>query len=336
MLKDMLPAKKKQVISTSSPTKEVLRITGMSEYSNSLKALAKANNDWNLAPEQIISEGKVNRKIYRIQFTNKPVRFSEVEEKPDTTYVYIQDHIIGILNQENTDKLMQLISSSDIHDVSCVIQGGMYKIVDNACNVEIQKNGISAVIIITHKPKEAVAFPSGSKLQASSKKQSKKSGSKGTSQTSKKKKEKKKPFYKRTWIWILAAICVLGSCGKETSIPIPEETTTPATSFIQTDSTEETVSTSSTEMVLEDTTATEPTTIPTTEEYIAPTTISTTPVTEKATEVPVTEDEEIIVYLSNTGTKYHSKPNCGRMKNGTPVPLETALNRNIEACQNCH
>lgn len=89
MSKDMVSAKKNQAICANVPTKEILHISGISSYGDNLKALAKANNDWGLTPEQIVSEGKSNRRIYRILFNSKPVRFSTVEEKPDTTYVHI-------------------------------------------------------------------------------------------------------------------------------------------------------------------------------------------------------------------------------------------------------
>lgn len=44
------------------------------------------------------------------------------------------------------------------------------------------------------------------------------------------------------------------------------------------------------------------------------------------------------VWLSATGSKYHSIPNCGRMNpdNARQVTLAEAQQQGIQACQNCH
>ena len=336
MPKDMIPSRKNQALRSNAPTTEVLRITGMSSYGDNLKALARANDDWNLSPEQVVANGKANRKIYRIRFANKPVRFETAEENSDTTHVLILDHIIGILDKEGTDKLKQLISASDIHGITCVIQGGLYKIVDDACNVEVKQKGISAVIKITHQPK-AAAVPVPAGKPSSGKQQKKVAGSKSSGKKARKK--EKKPFYKRAWVWVLAALLALGSCGNETDTTLPAENTIPATTITQTEAIPETTTPATTEIVTTEAHVM-PTTVPATEPTVETTAAPyVAPVAEEAPTqyvAPVVEDEEITVYLSSTGTKYHSKPNCGRMKNGTPVSLDTALKRNFEACKNCH
>lgn len=42
------------------------------------------------------------------------------------------------------------------------------------------------------------------------------------------------------------------------------------------------------------------------------------------------------VYLSRTGSKYHSKPNCGNMKGGIAVSLSEAKSRGKSACKKCY
>lgn len=77
--------------------------------------------------------------------------------------------------------------------------------------------------------------------------------------------------------------------------------------------------------------------IPVEEEPVTP---SEAPVTEapvapsKAT-VSKAEETSTTVYISKTGEKYHKKPNCGRMKNGTPISLEEAKKR-YEPCDKCY
>ena len=42
------------------------------------------------------------------------------------------------------------------------------------------------------------------------------------------------------------------------------------------------------------------------------------------------------VYVTKTGSKYHSSPNCGRTKNASPIDLDEAIALGYEACQKCY
>ena len=63
-----------------------------------------------------------------------------------------------------------------------------------------------------------------------------------------------------------------------------------------------------------------------------PSSSTTTPEPEQDTNTNTSET----VYISKTGSKYHSKPNCGNMKNGTPIDKDEAIEKELEPCKNCH
>lgn len=44
---------------------------------------------------------------------------------------------------------------------------------------------------------------------------------------------------------------------------------------------------------------------------------------------------EQTVYISKTGSKYHSNPNCSNMKNPTSVSLDEAQSKGLEPCKKC-
>ncbi|MBR2339093.1 MAG: hypothetical protein IKA63_06465 [Clostridia bacterium] len=48
------------------------------------------------------------------------------------------------------------------------------------------------------------------------------------------------------------------------------------------------------------------------------------------------ESVEVRVWIPKTGKKYHSKPNCGTMKNPSEVSLSEAEQRGYTPCKNCH
>ena len=47
------------------------------------------------------------------------------------------------------------------------------------------------------------------------------------------------------------------------------------------------------------------------------------------------ENTETMVWVSKTGSKYHSSPTCSNMKNPTQIPLSTALARGLTPCSRC-
>lgn len=45
---------------------------------------------------------------------------------------------------------------------------------------------------------------------------------------------------------------------------------------------------------------------------------------------------DVLVWIPKSGSKYHSKPNCSRMKNPRQVSLETAVEAGYGPCAKCN
>ena len=54
------------------------------------------------------------------------------------------------------------------------------------------------------------------------------------------------------------------------------------------------------------------------------------------TDPPSSDSSEELVWIPNSGTKYHSNPNCSNMKNPAQVTIEEAINRGYSACKKCY
>jgi hypothetical protein len=91
---------------------------------------------------------------------------------------------------------------------------------------------------------------------------------------------------------------------------------------------EETTVEETTEAVIEETTVEE-----TTEAVIEETTVEDT--TEADIE-ETTQNNTDMVWITETGKKYHRIPDCGRTKNAWQVTLEEALAMELGPCSNCH
>lgn len=55
-----------------------------------------------------------------------------------------------------------------------------------------------------------------------------------------------------------------------------------------------------------------------------------------STPAPTPEANGQTVYVSRTGSKYHSNPNCSNMKNTSSMTMEEAQARGLEACKKCY
>lgn len=73
----------------------------------------------------------------------------------------------------------------------------------------------------------------------------------------------------------------------------------------------------------------------TTVDHKETTQITQTTQTTRAT-TATTEKTEVKVWVSSTGSKYHSKSNCSGMKSPSQISLETAIRRGLTPCSKCY
>lgn len=81
---------------------------------------------------------------------------------------------------------------------------------------------------------------------------------------------------------------------------------------------------------------TEPTTPPTTEPTTLPTITTTPPATEASTVPAVSEGTENMVWIPQSGKKYHINASCSGMKNPTQITKEEAESRGFTHCKKCY
>lgn len=62
---------------------------------------------------------------------------------------------------------------------------------------------------------------------------------------------------------------------------------------------------------------------------------STNKIQNHSNPASTSESNGQIVYISRTGSKYHSNPSCSNMKNPTAISIEEAQAKGLEACKKC-
>lgn len=60
------------------------------------------------------------------------------------------------------------------------------------------------------------------------------------------------------------------------------------------------------------------------------------PQTPASTDISPEDETEDSVWISKTGSKYHSKASCSGMKNPSEISLSEAENRGLEPCKKCY
>lgn len=129
--------RKKGVIKKKSPIKqdrslkvETFRIAGSHYYTENINKLATTNPSWKLSAKQLISDGRVNKRIFRYHYTNKPVELiSEPENVHDNNAVMVQvaGEKVGYISREENIHVKELLDNHEIKYISCFIGGGPFK-----------------------------------------------------------------------------------------------------------------------------------------------------------------------------------------------------------------
>lgn len=130
----------------------------------------------------------------------------------------------------------------------------------------------------------------------------------------------KKPITKRWWFWVIVVILGLSIIGSIFGEGQPTDTQQSA----------------AVTATVEPTATPEPTAEPTPEPTPAPTPSPPPEPTPAPTPDPTPAPTEQMVWISSTGSKYHSKAGCSGMENPVQIPISQAVNRGYEPCKRCH
>ena len=130
----------------------------------------------------------------------------------------------------------------------------------------------------------------------------------------------KKPFYKRWWFWAIVAFVVIGAVGSAMEKDdAPMQSTAPTQ---------------------EATAMPEPIAEPTPEPTVEPTPEQTPTETPEPAREPAPEATDapgdVMVWIPQSGSKYHSDPSCSNMRDPTQVTLEQAEAWDYGPCKKCY
>lgn len=143
----------KQLPAARLLTEETFHAAGVSYYENNIRKLACTNPDWQLSAEQISSSGKAEKRIYRHNYVNRPVKLvpqPDNEHDPNAVAVIIAGELVGYISREDNLHVKGIIENRGIKSLSGFIGGGEYKIVHEDGSITKNECGFSVNIRIKY------------------------------------------------------------------------------------------------------------------------------------------------------------------------------------------
>lgn len=132
---------------------ETFHAVGVSYYENNIRKLACSNPDWKLTAAQIIGSGKAGRRIFKHNYTNKPVKLQMEPENPhdsNAVAVIIAGELVGYISREDNIHVKDILQNHEIKFLSGFIGGGEYKTVTEDKQVIKDENGFSVNVRIKY------------------------------------------------------------------------------------------------------------------------------------------------------------------------------------------
>ena len=131
-----LGIKKKQAIKSVATTHELkveeFAVLGIPYYLDNISKLANKNPEWNSNCAQVIAHNNANRRIYRFNYINKPVKLiPDPKNKYDknAVQVIIAGELVGFIGEADNVHVKEILTKHDVKYISSFIGGGKYKIV---------------------------------------------------------------------------------------------------------------------------------------------------------------------------------------------------------------
>ena len=109
---------------------ESFRAVGVNYYADNIKNLATSNPAWKSTAKQLLNDGKVNKKVFRYNFLNKPVKLiPEPENSHDENAILVQiaGEKVGYISRDENIHVKELLDRHEIKYISSFISGGEYK-----------------------------------------------------------------------------------------------------------------------------------------------------------------------------------------------------------------
>lgn len=116
---------------TSGVTSKRFHVTGTSHYSAAIERLSFENSDYDLNKKDLIEDGLVGKRVYRMEYNPTSVRLVPEPENPydsNAVKVVVNGLLIGYIKRGACSQVKNILKKN-VLSITCDIHGGPYKVV---------------------------------------------------------------------------------------------------------------------------------------------------------------------------------------------------------------
>lgn len=145
--------KKTDEVQDRSLKTEIFHVVGVQYCEENIKKLACCNPDWKLTAKQIKEKGKVNQRIFRYYFINKPVKLEpEPSNKHDKNaiLVIVAGEKVGYVSRSDNVHVKEIMKKREIKYITCFIGGGKYITINDDGDILRDEESITIKVKIAY------------------------------------------------------------------------------------------------------------------------------------------------------------------------------------------
>lgn len=134
-------------------TEEKFSVAGVSYYLDNIGKLACQNPNWKKTAAQLISSGMAERRVFRYNYINKPVKLipePQNEHDENAVIVQIAGEKVGYISRSDNVHVKSILQTREIKYISSFISGGKYKIATEDKHLFHDEDRISISIRIAY------------------------------------------------------------------------------------------------------------------------------------------------------------------------------------------
>ena len=121
-----VPAELQREDEDASVLEEVFYVVGANYHSDSFKALAHKNPDWDLSAEDILTQGRSGDGIPQYIYLDGPVELIP-DPKENAIMVKVARNVIGYIKQEDSGRVSDILENHKVKSLQGILFGGPFK-----------------------------------------------------------------------------------------------------------------------------------------------------------------------------------------------------------------
>lgn len=140
--------------SETGSRQEVFFAIGVEHYLSAIARLGHENPNWGKSHAILLDEGLCGKKIYRWNYTNRPVQLIPEPSNPhdpNAVFVQVAGEKVGYIRREENRHVLDILKNHSVEQISAFIGGGPYMVVSTNGDVQTLEYSHSVKITVQYR-----------------------------------------------------------------------------------------------------------------------------------------------------------------------------------------